>query len=81
MAKSNSYTETLTLQQAVRVGTSQMGNPTYEVTFTSGKVARTEVNGSIGYSITNRDLYPPLAPACVVTFTKSGRITNVVPVS
>lgn len=54
-----------------RAGTSNMGNPSYWISFTDGTIARTQSDASIAYSATNRDQHG--VPLDVV-FTRAGLI-------
>lgn len=74
MSKNTNTAQTLTIASLERLRLSVNGNPRFRVTFTSGLVAQTQTDGSIGYAIENpeyRDV------PVVVTFTRAGRIIDV----
>ena len=60
-----------------RLHNSVNGNPRFRVYFTDGSVAQTQSDASFNYGLTNSENFNVDVD---VTFTKSGRITNLVPV-
>lgn len=71
---SNETQQVLTIAKLERLKLSTNGNPRFRVTFTSGLVAQTLTDASVGYSIENSEYRD--VPV-LVTFTRAGRITDV----
>lgn len=67
--------QTLTIASLEKLKFSTNGNPRFRVTFTSGLVAQTQTDGSVGYAIENPEYRDT---PVVVTFSRAGRITDVV---
>jgi hypothetical protein len=66
--------EVLTIEKLERLRLSANGNPRFRVTFTSGLVAQTQTDSSVGYSISNPEFRDrPVR----VDFTRAGRIFGV----
>jgi hypothetical protein len=66
--------EVLTIEKLERLRLSANGNPRFRVTFTSGLVAQTQTDSSVGYSIENPEFRDrPVR----VDFTRAGRIFGV----
>ena len=60
-----------------RLHNSVNGNPRFRVHFTDGSVAQTQSDASFNYGLTNRENFNTDVD---VTFTKSGRISDLRPV-
>lgn len=71
------YTHTKTITRVERTGMSKNGNPIHEVHFDDGTSAKTEVDGSVNYMITNSDVR---GVPVEVKFSKAGRVRDVRPV-
>ena len=61
-----------------RLHNSVNGNPRFRVYFTDGSVAQTQSDASFNYGLTDGENFNVDVE---VTFAKSGRITNLVPVA
>lgn len=73
------HTVTGNVQSVDHHGTSLYGNPTYRVTLDDGRSYLTQVDGSVGYSVTNfrpHSLRRPVVPV-VLTLTDHDRVVAI----